>query len=1235
MPRGVPRHGPTWYSRIQAMIPLLPPNETRIQFLRRKLRNNHRVAAGCQEGNYHVRCVLYIVFLDGNPNIIKSELFNEIIVIRGFNTIIPQLAAHIGKVLRERFRDNGSNPTLVHIDNLQVESRNSGHTTRMVNIPLHLENSKYLMLGDLDPEYYKNVGECVPDYLMHELLTHNPNTRINRSSFLSAFGVDYQTKGVSSQQVIDWSTGKDIQIIILGPDHKCIASHTPPTPPSSKTLKLVFIANNEHLYPVNGDLKRQVLLHKELKFEPIKFDIKFDKYDRFIDTPENYERLERGEYPTQNRIILMDTEHINELAQYINSRYMITRIRFDNKSNIKEFEHPKTGQIIVASEDFEIIQSLCKEMKSRINSDNFEFRNQTYTQLMNNWYKNKYGIIPISNYSTDYIDLLTNHPLNSYIRSCGAKVVENQGNVYAIDTNRCYASILINNQTPWCAYSKFNIIEPFDRTKPIIAGEFYINRKIVLSHSTLEFSADMYNANVVNDWLEKGYITIDDITLQKLPSRIIPADSFKASTLEQLNDPAFKDSSKRMINNFVGSLGTLYNKTITGCTTTSRDTADAYQLENPNCQISYLGESDTSGGSYFIRNTVKELQYSGHMAIHRQIICASYINLDNISIAINKQNPDAVRLGYHTDCIKVQSKIPLKFLPKSKCSPGDYGFEKFSGTIIGNNTYPIHKPLTGYTTPTPLIPCNEIPNDKGCLIGGGGGYGKSWLLRKSKNDNDIVLSFTNAAINLLTDMGVTNAYTFDRFFNEHHRESDWIQKLSKHSKIYVDELYMCPSKFLNILSCVKKLYPSIQMYLFGDSYQTRHLETIIHDYRNSKLIHELVDGNVLDLTYRPESSRYDDELNRDLEQFKKTQIMPLCWRDKICSQSHVPYRNNICFHLAVRARVNKQCFEYFSKDKETIEIAQKKYHVGMSIIAYAKLGSKHIANSDRLWIKEIDSTKQTLIVGRNEKLVPEPFIELNAHDLDVGKFEMGYCATVIKFEGATIDDHICIHDSNIMTHNQLYTAVSRTTRFEYLHFAYKTKHDRIFEFETPTPPLHITKIKPLTTITGYIYKIFAGDSTDFYIGSTFKELQIRLKEHKECGGVNKLMADWIYNNDPELSGKIQIKLLEQIDIVNDRKKGRFLENIENAWISNMKPTLNIKNLDNPIPKTDHTKTIPNTRKETKRFKINDQPNSRYYIIRWTENDKKINKKIYYVKIDKPTALIKAEQFRTALIKRLL
>ena len=69
-------------------------------------------------------------------------------------------------------------------------------------------------------------------------------------------------------------------------------------------------------------------------------------------------------------------------------------------------------------------------------------------------------------------------------------------------------------------------------------------------------------------------------------------------------------------------------------------------------------------------------------------------------------------------------------------------------------------------------------------------------------------------------------------------------------------------------------------------------------------------------------------------------------------------------------------------------------------------------------------------------------------------FIPGFCSTVYKFQGADIDQHYNIYDVNQMDKKQLYTCLSGTTKYEYIHLDSET----LKKCFTPSPQPRLEKI---------------------------------------------------------------------------------------------------------------------------------------------------------------------------------
>ena len=105
-------------------------------------------------------------------------------------------------------------------------------------------------------------------------------------------------------------------------------------------------------------------------------------------------------------------------------------------------------------------------------------------------------------------------------------------------------------------------------------------------------------------------------------------------------------------------------------------------------------------------------------------------------------------------------------------------------------------------------------------------------------------------------------------------------------------------------------------------------------------------------------------------------------------------------------------------------------------------------------------------------------------------FIPSFCVTVYKYQGADINEPFNIYDVNLMDKKQLYTAMSRTTRFDYLHVNNKMLKNIYFNRKKPVLELVNSKFNSLFK-NGKIYKV----TSYIYVGSTCQKLKTRLKWH--------------------------------------------------------------------------------------------------------------------------------------------
>ena len=213
---------------------------------------------------------------------------------------------------------------------------------------------------------------------------------------------------------------------------------------------------------------------------------------------------------------------------------------------------------------------------------------------------------------------------------------------------------------------------------------------------------------------------------------------------------------------------------------------------------------------------------------------------------------------------------------------------------------------------------------------------------------------------------------------------------------------------------------------------------------------------------------------------------------------------NICYLNKTRIDVNVKCCEKFVKGKryetvnfkynngtETYKICQ-----GMPVIATVNIKDKKIFNTMELEIENITERKDFDDESDDQTEYAKMFCinrEWFSEKEFSESFTPSFCVTVYKYQGADINEPYNIHDVNRVDKKQLYTALSRTTKLEYVHLNFK-ELNKVYKVRMqPLLELVNSRLNSLYK-NGKIYKV-TFDNEKTYVGCTCEELETRLKWH--------------------------------------------------------------------------------------------------------------------------------------------
>ena len=260
--------------------------------------------------------------------------------------------------------------------------------------------------------------------------------------------------------------------------------------------------------------------------------------------------------------------------------------------------------------------------------------------------------------------------------------------------------------------------------------------------------------------------------------------------------------------------------------------------------------------------------------------------------------------------------------------------------------------------------------------------------------------------------------------------------------------------------------------------------------------------------------------------------------------------------------------------------------VGMPILATQNLKDREIFNTQEFMIENISYNE-----SNNCEFMVNGITFTKAEFSE--SFISSFCVTVYKYQGADINEHYNIHEINKMDKKQLYTALSRTTKFEHIHLNNDEQNNKYINRIQPIKDIINSKFNSLYK-NGKIYKVTFHNEM-VYVGSTCEELETRLKWHL----TNNKSQVFKHKNNPNIELIVNAPSFDK----------KSLEYVENCYIEDYakiygKLLINIKS--NPLKKVNKVEYKVNIENKA-------QLEERIAILenKLTIKDDTINKQFYF------------------------
>ena len=701
-------------------------------------------------------------------------------------------------------------------------------------------------------------------------------------------------------------------------------------------------------------------------------------------------------------------------------------------NRIVAFEKEK-GNWIYSNKDLNLVKEYCKNL-------NIEFQNQTLTSLGKNIFNTLY---PKHKQSSFNIKVFSHLKVNSgIVQVFDNSIIDNIQS--SIDINKCRTACFMDNKLG--DYPVFDINDDFEdyNGEDLILGWYY-----VITNNQLPMRGNGLYSNQFIEYCKKENIEFK-IKYKIKASHSLPAD-YGVKFCETLVDK-LPNNFKYCVNTLIGYLGKTISKSSSGYLETDfrfacakfwnndnigtiYDLPDALELSNRKrmrvdkykcIDIAELEYSDTDK-LYMVQETTASILYNNDLPIYNKILENEWIRCYELR----------KKMGGRLIKIKTDNVIVENAIRKVKLSNDIGGYKD---ETLNEDYYPIFTQVfekdlvVGKIIDTKLI-WNETKVEKGdadnyfeklmpkldllnsfCLTGLAG-FGKSECIKHCDWYNDpttLKVAFTNKACETMN--GETICRTFGIDFKTGQASPSKLSNLNNIKRIVNDECFMTPTYCMALFDLIKSKYPEIEFIFIGDPEQTRPIGEENINWMETSVFHNLCKGNIVrlienqrnDLT--PEYYKIINNNNFDKNSFGKhnKSLINICRTNKVRRQINNYYMGN------EGIKINYDENKHNSKGQDVV------LKIGtpvMSVVNDKELG---LINS-KIWeIKEINDDE--IIIDEN-KFTFNQFME---------RFVVAYCFTNHKVQGITINEPFIIHEWEIMTTRERYTAFSRTTKKQFV-----------------------------------------------------------------------------------------------------------------------------------------------------------------------------------------------------------
>ena len=995
------------------------------------------------------------------------------------------------------------------------------------DLPAGGRSWKLSLIDSLNTKNFKlREGLCVEDYLELKICGRTNFRHYNRVRLENElFWTTHKMKNYSTNDIISWIKKYNLAIDVYAfdPTYHLIAKHITRGGRKDKIM-LCYMMNNHHIHPIENkalftSLKANV--KSILKYKNInnKYNTNhrcnYQNFLKFDGNTMDINDLIDGKLDISKDMVYFSKDDIkwSELMISIINRtgYGAEVIRPYNKS----FIHPVSNQLYQQIDNYNQRLDVCNALYEKTNLLNFKFQNKTIAQLSEELFDIKFGHIPKSSHSKLSIKLLDEFatlPLSSGVDNPTLKYK------YHFDIKKCYATvatdILYDKKLP--IHTIMDNVELYDGSKNLKCGLYLIDEFIHKSGLRVD---TMWMCDFeVKKYLEKGYITYDNIKLQYL-ARYNISGSVLSDFVKYLFENFETHIANALYHRFYGKFNTKRKRENYAFITESEDVALGYLKE----YMDSATYTDMGEGKYLVERKKNERLIRDNIGLYTSVLGGGRMKLldmiekfcDNESVVLNAVRVDSIYISSDSEeYIKnnkntsdIHSEGCMTYLETLKKNP--YRIEDAWNPPSKKRVLRINKvDISKYDLSIikPLLYDNKVDySTKNICVQGIAGSNKTNILvsnykKRKEKDKCKVIAHTNVAVHNLIDRGISrdDCITNANFLGWNGYKYNYNTHI-KFDILFIDEYSMTDvESWIRINKKVKHQKAKIQA--FGDKYQCCAVDgRVKYDITKTQFLKELLGEDGLLLIKKPETM-IDD---------KGKEIEPRCDRTiyniintmiedpehRIPGMLFYPSYEWIWERHPTAISNTMICKTNMYVDKLNKRL-NNEIREGCRVIINVNDKKLDVYNCERYVVKKVEGNMLYL-----EEWIPNPEIRYKTkkkhRTIPKTYVSFGNASTCYKYQGNTLYESYIIFEPHLMNLQEFITALTRAKKITQIRICNKYQiQNKSFDNVFDNNETYTIDIKPkLKKIQ--IYLLYEKETNRGYIGITELELDDRLDKHQD------------------------------------------------------------------------------------------------------------------------------------------